>query len=149
MNAIGFFCEDIREERSGQLTLIGLLPDNINVPPPPPDLLERNPNARPIIPRIALYLRIHIGLNEKVQPLKLKLVFADDSEVDLGDIGGDVIADAQRQAAEKNLPIAGIVTHAVFQALKAPREEVMRAILQSENESHVCAILRLVENKPS
>lgn len=148
MNAIGFFCEDIREERSGQLTLVGLLPDNMMVPPPPGDLLERNPNARPIIPRIALYVRIHVGTNESLQPMKLKLIFPDDSEIELGDVGADVIEKGKRQAAQKELPIAGIVLHAVFQALRAPQNGLLRAVLQSENDQIVCAILRLTGEKP-
>jgi hypothetical protein len=34
---IGVFCEDAREEKSGQFSLIGLLPDNVNFSGSPGD----------------------------------------------------------------------------------------------------------------
>ena len=42
-------CEDIRDERSGTETLVGVLPDNVAI---------RGP--RGVMPKLAVYLRIQI-----------------------------------------------------------------------------------------
>jgi hypothetical protein len=46
-SSICFFCEDIREEKSGADTLVGVLPDVLNIPTTPV-----------LLPKLALYFRI-------------------------------------------------------------------------------------------
>src|SRR5204863_1010 len=98
LSAIGIFCEDIREEKSGQVTLVGILPDNVVMPRIPPEIAEKNPSARPIIPRIALYVRVHVGADEAMQPLRLKLILPNDSEMEIGTIDTDLITKSQNEA---------------------------------------------------
>jgi hypothetical protein len=53
-SVIALFCENIREEKSGQISLIGIFGDNINVGPPP-NVVE---NTVGLIPRLHAYVRI-------------------------------------------------------------------------------------------
>jgi hypothetical protein len=50
------FCEDIREEKSGQDTIIGTLPDNLHIAGLPPP----GPTAIAMLPKLGIYLRINV-----------------------------------------------------------------------------------------
>ncbi len=137
LNAIGLFCEDIREEKSGQVTLIGILPDNVNVPPAPD-------NAKAILPKLGLYVRVHLGMDDEPGPMTIKLVFPDDSELMLGNFEPNLIATAKRQAQERRLPIAGLVSHAVLSGLQASVPARIMAILESAGERRTLAVLNFL-----
>jgi hypothetical protein len=62
-SAVCIFCEDIREEKSGQDTIVGTLPDNLLINPPPPKLQD----AKALMPKLGMYLRINL-LADQDQP---------------------------------------------------------------------------------
>jgi len=62
-SAIAIFCDDIRAEKAGTDTIVGVLPDNINVPDMPG-----------IFPRLAVYIRLHIFDFESAPSIKIKIV---------------------------------------------------------------------------
>src|SRR5947199_412358 len=71
-HAIGIFCEDIREEKNEVYSLIGVMPDNINVPATPG-----------MLPKLAIYARFHVPPTLNVGAIDLKLRFANGVEVAL------------------------------------------------------------------
>jgi hypothetical protein len=52
-SSICLFCEDIRHEQSGVATLVGVLPDNLNVPATPV-----------VLPKLAMYIRVVFPLSK-------------------------------------------------------------------------------------
>lgn len=143
MQVVGVFCEDIREEKSGQSTLIGLMPDNINVPSSPQTAEGRVP--RGLIPKIGLYVRINLGLEDDPGPMTLKLIFPGGEEQALGNISSEVIAQSKKEAIARGLPIAGILSRAVLSPLIAPGSPgLITAVLETQKGRHVCAILNML-----
>jgi hypothetical protein len=59
--AVCIFCEDVREEKSGQDTIIGILPDNLVATRPPSGVTS--PNIR-LLPRLGIYMRIHLDADQ-------------------------------------------------------------------------------------
>jgi len=148
LHAVGLFCEDIREEKSGELTLIGLLPDNINVPPPPAELADKTIAA--FMPKLGLYLRINLDVAHDRSPMTLKLVFHDGTEQPIGEVPTEIIEQSQREAIAKNLPIAGIVSRIVMMPFRVHSGGIMQAVLGTKDGDHTCAVLNLLvpETKP-
>jgi hypothetical protein len=73
MQAIGLFCEDIREEKSGQLNLIGIMPDNLNIPATPAPTDGKILQA--MIPKLALYVRVHLEPEDDPGEVQISLIF--------------------------------------------------------------------------
>ncbi len=137
LNVVGVFCEDIREEKSGQVSLVGILPDNVNISQPPPD----RPNSRATIPKLGVYVRIHIGVDYDPGAMSLKLRLPDGREIDLGAVDKFLLDKAKNDARARQLPIAGIISQAVLMGFVLPQSGIITAILEAGQEKHVCAVL--------
>src|SRR5262245_1416449 len=61
-SVIALFCEDIREEKSGQDTIIGILPDALNVP--------QFPGA---LPKLGIYVRFHLNAESEFRSIRTRL----------------------------------------------------------------------------
>jgi hypothetical protein len=135
---VGLFCEDIREEKSDQLTLVGILPDNVNIPPPPP-----TGATRAMIPKLCLYVRIYFDLEDDLKEMKVKLSFPDSpiEDIDVGGIGEELIRNSREQAVTNGLPIAGIIHRAVLQGFTLPGAGKITAVVESEQMRRTCAVL--------
>src|SRR5689334_2870375 len=99
---IGLFCDDIREEKSGQDTIIGILPDNMNV--------AKYPS---VTPKLGLYLRVHIDPKNPASKIVAKFKTPWDQH-EIGGADEDLIKQAVDQANEKKLPLGGIVLKALI-----------------------------------
>lgn len=143
VNVIGFFCEDIREEKTGLITLVGVLPDNINIPQPPPDS-PPVPTAT-LIGKLGLYVRFSYGLEETPRGAKISLRFPEEfGELNLGVVEPEVFEKAASQARENNLPHAGVVHHAILHGFQIPGPGLVVAVVEMKGEKQICAILNVV-----
>jgi hypothetical protein len=140
LHAVAIFCEDVREEKSGQFTLVGILPDNVNIVPRPHEISEA---AHPIIPRLGVYVRIHIDVHDNPGPISIKLAFPNGEEAVVGQIGSDLVETAKRQAQAANMPIAGIISSAVMQGFVMIQPGLVLAIVETANERYPCGVLNL------
>jgi hypothetical protein len=134
---VGLFCEDIREEKSDQLTLVGILPDNVDIPPPPTGA------ARGMIPKLCLYVRIYLDLEDELKEIKVRLAFPGSSaeEIDVGSISEQLIRTSKEQAVANGLPIAGVVHRVVLQQFTFPTAGKITAVVESEQMRRTCAVL--------
>jgi hypothetical protein len=146
MDIVGLFCEDIREEKSGQITVVGLLPDNLNIAAPSkfPVGQEHRDKPRPVIPKLGLYVRVNLLRDETPKPMKIKLILHDKSEIALGEISAEIIATAKNQAAENGLPIAGIYSHAAIAGFQPTGSGQILAVVEEGPHRHVCGVLNLI-----
>lgn len=145
INVLGLFCEDIREEKSGQLTLVGIFPDNVSTPTRPENLPT---TARAVMPKIALYMRVHIGVDDDVGPMNIKLVSQNGEELDLGSINEDLIARSRREAVANGLPIAGFINHAVMQGFQVV-PGLLLGVVDIDGQRHTAAVLNFLNPQNS
>lgn len=133
MNVVGFFCEDLRPETAGSETIVGVLPDHMEVPPPPG-----------AIPKIGVYIRIYLDLSEAPQSIVgwLKTPWGD---IALGGVEKPVIDQALREARKSNLPYAGLVTRAMIAPFHIKAYGLVTAMITVDGVDHVCGILNLKE----
>ena len=143
VHVVGLFCEDIREEKSGQISIIGIMPDNANVPTPPP-IKDGSPPLQGILPKLGLYVRAHIGLEDEPSAMEIKLIFPDGNTLALSTFGADLIETSKRQAKENGLPIAGMYSHAVLVGLIVGRPGKLLAVVDLKEGRQTCAVLNFV-----
>jgi hypothetical protein len=109
-NIFVLFCEDIREEKSGQHSLVGILPDNLSVPHLPG-----------VIPKLGVYARCHVDPEADVGSISLKLRFPDGEETAFGSFGAEKVKEVQSESKAKGTPFAGFIMVTVLGMLKLPK----------------------------
>src|SRR3954452_971566 len=80
VSVVAFFCEDIREEKSGQDIIIGVFPDNLNLTPSGPS----EGAGTTVITKLGLYVRLHFDVNDTPpRQISARLVNADGTDIQL------------------------------------------------------------------
>jgi hypothetical protein len=99
ISAVGIFCEDAREEKSGQITLVGILPDTIKVPGMPG-----------MLSKLAVYIRVHISPPDTpVERVAARLVMPNGDELVTNEVGPEKISSARAKAVTEGYPFLGFV----------------------------------------
>jgi hypothetical protein len=107
-SVVAFFCEDIREEKSGMSTLVGVLPDNVNV--------SSLPFA---FPKIGIYLRINMPADgDDPKSVIFWLTSPDPPQMQPTPIEPSVIEKARREAKEREAVNGGVITKIVIAPLQ-------------------------------
>src|SRR5437868_1694356 len=105
-SAVCLFCEDIRQELSGQDTIVGTLPDNLQIEVPPPPV----PNARAMLPRIGIYLRINFKADaDKPSTASAKVLNISGNIISESEWTSSVIDKAFADAKTRQLPVVGLL----------------------------------------
>jgi hypothetical protein len=138
VSIVGVFCEDIREEKSGQDTLIGLLPDNLNVAALPGFLQ----GGTPIFPKLGLYVRAH--LEKKPKTISVTLFNTDGSVVISGGWESHMLDRAFNDAKQNQLPLVGLIQKIVVSPLPLPRSGKILAVATVNDVEHIVAALNVI-----
>lgn len=102
INVIAIFCDDIREEKSEQQTLVGILPDNI--------VLDRIPGA---LSRIGFYVRIHAPVDSPLNDVSLIITESDGKIVPLSTFEQSIIEESRKASRDNGFSYVGLVTRAL------------------------------------
>ncbi len=135
--ATGLFCEDIREEKQGTDTLIGILPDNIVVRA----LGQSEQSGQPVFPKLALYVRINVSSETHIETLSVKLRLPDGSVLNLTTFDKELIKKTQLDASEA--PFMGFLSKTVFGPMPIPMEGRFEAIVELNGGEIVCGFLNV------
>ena len=137
ISVIGIFCEDIREEKSGQDTLVGILPDGI--------LIDTIPAS---LPKLGLYFRMHAPPDFDLStPVLLRLIHTD----------GKVIVESRLEESFKasmpserisNIPYLGLLQKVVMTSLPVTKEGRIIAEITIGDRTEICASLGIAKVPP-
>lgn len=111
ISVMALFCEDIRDEKSGQVSLVGIMSDNANVPHPP----KGTPTIG-MIPKLAIYLRASFDVNAEIDEIKFVMELPDGEKVAVGSANAATIAEAKGTKAKGN-PMGTIISTVKIQPL--------------------------------
>jgi hypothetical protein len=130
LSAIGFFCEDIREETKGTFSLVGVVPDTMELPAIPATL-----------PKLALFVRLRFSLDHKPESLRLVLRWPGGSDQELSRTPPQLIEDAITKTKQGPFPYAGVNLNVIFSPLKVPVRGLAKAtVYYSGGETDVAGI---------
>lgn len=111
-SAVSIFCEDIREEKSGQDTIVGTLPDNLEIAFPPNQNIV---STKAALPKLGVYLRVNIGIENTVPAIIKAYVKNTNGELIVEtDWSREVIDKAFADSKKKASPHVGFVFKAVM-----------------------------------
>jgi hypothetical protein len=132
VSVVGLFCEDIREEKSEQTTIVGVLPDNIKVPALPH-----------ILPKLAIYVRINFDPNFKPGKIKFKVIREDGSEQLLSEPAKSTVDQAIKDSKKSGAPLVGLITKAAISPLPISQAGRMLVVMQMGRKKYTCASLNI------
>jgi len=130
-HAIGIFCEDIRQEKTGQ-SLMGIWPDNVNVP-----------EAPGVFPRIGVYVRVHVEPSANVGAISGRLRFPDGSHHELGAFDLNLVKKTQEESRQKDAPWAGFVLTALAYNFPIQAEGRLLLLARIGDDEVVCGSLNV------
>src|SRR4051812_20991932 len=102
MSIVGLLCDDIREEKSGQDTLVGVMPDNLSVPAVPGALTK-----------LHIYMRLNFDPEADLGVITTRLITPGQDDIPLGVIDEGVVKKARNEARGQSKPIAGVIAKTV------------------------------------
>jgi hypothetical protein len=140
---MALFCEDIREEKNDTVTLIGILPDTVNVGEPP------NPANGPIsgdssaraLTKLGIYTRVNFDPRKEIKEIDIRLILPNEQAIDLGKIGADVIKKSKDEAIARGNPLAGVIGRAVAAGFQIPKFGVVKLEVTIDGKAHLGAAL--------
>jgi hypothetical protein len=130
---IGIFCEDIREEVGGTHTVVGVLPDNVNI--------GRLPG---MLPKLGVYIRIHLDKEANPKTLKARMKVPGGTIFEIADFG-ELIGPTKEQTEATNVPFAGLVAKSTFTPLPINQIGRIEAIVEVDGTEYICGVLNLVQ----
>lgn len=137
VSIVAMFCDDIREEKGETYTLVGILPDNVQVP--------AIPGA---FPKLGLYVRAHIDLDLKpiVTDLIVNIRLPNGVEQELNKIPKDVIL-TEMGNVKGGGTYVGLVTHAIAANFSIPTAGLVQVIGKFAGQDYICGHMN-VEASP-
>jgi hypothetical protein len=138
ITAFAFFCEDVRRESGGKITIIGMMQDTLQLPEIPGE-----------IRRLTVYARIRLDVDKTFdKPISLEMEVSDGSisNETKEPIPPDLLERTIKRAKQRGLPYATIVGRVELQEpLRIGSPLKMFAVLKYGEERTTCGILNLIE----
>jgi hypothetical protein len=132
VRAMGIFCEDIREEAQGMHSIVGIFPDNLNVP--------HVPGA---VPKIGFYVRITVPGSAEVEEASVAILFPDGEERTLLSLEKELLAKAAQEARDTDMPFGTVVAKAIASPFPFPSVGRFKLVLRVDGAELVCATLNV------
>jgi hypothetical protein len=135
--AIALFCEDIREEKSGQYTIVGILPDSLNV--------QRVPA---VLPKLGIYLRFHLNTASKFRTIKATLRVPGGKNIPLAEVHQKLLAELRTKALSSGTPFAGLVYKTFFSPFGVSAAGRLEVVAEINGAYHICGVLNITPVPP-
>ena len=133
ISAVALFCQDIREEKAGTVSIIGVFTDNITV--------QKVPFA---FPQMAIYTRINFPVSEEPpRIIAMRIVFADGREIDLATFDAELIQKARSESVAKGSAKAGLVATAAMAPVPIAQAGRINVIAKIDGQDSVCGTLNV------
>jgi hypothetical protein len=137
-SAIALFCEDIREESRGQVTLVGVVPDNGAVAEIPAT-----------IPKFCAFIRVNFSPERPPESLATFLRLPDGTEVAYSDHDVSGLRQSSKDAIEKGNPLVGSVGRVVGINFPISSEGLIGAFAKINGEERLAGFVRFSLAKPA
>jgi hypothetical protein len=130
---VGLFCEDIREEKSGQDTIIGVFPDNFAVTSVPV-----------LIPKLALYIRLNFDAPNLPTNISLQLTMDNKEDISLGNMPLEIIEKGKTEADTNEMPFVGLIFKGIIAPFQIQSFGKIMAIVTVDGKDNICGALNIV-----
>lgn len=129
VNITACFSDDLRLEADGKVTIVGIMPDNVQ------------PTQYPFtFPKLCIYMRAHISKPTDVKLISASLRDADGEKISLGEIE---IANLSPDESGVDFPYRGAVLQATFIGFTVQHPGRIEVICRIDEQEVVCAAINL------
>jgi hypothetical protein len=137
VSVVALFCDDIRQEASGTVTIVGVYPDNVNVPKIPGGLLK-----------LGIYVRIHLDPSFAPVPISTWLELPDGKELNRDEVDPKLVRDALSKASTSEAPYAGLIASFVIANFGITEPGRVKAMVQLGDQKIVAGALNVRVPRP-
>jgi hypothetical protein len=142
-NVMALFCEDIREEKNNNFTLVGVIPDNVElIAPEGMSIGGVTEGELPrILSKLCAYVRVNFDPDFDIGVPELRLVMPDGMVQPVGNIGADVVKKSQADAKANNNILAGVISRITLSGFRVLKMGPMKLEVVINGEAHVAGAL--------
>jgi hypothetical protein len=135
---VALFCSDVRTEKGGTETIVGIYPDRIKVP--------QFPGA---FAQMAFYVRIHMLTTYRPAQVIARVIMPDGNELQRNEVGQDLIEQTRQATIERGAPYMGLIVKFQVAPLRIEQEGRIQILLTVDGEDIVAGALQCVASTPS
>lgn len=144
MNCFGLFCEDIREETSGSHTIIGVMPDNINLQGQEGLKLPDGDSGKLLFPKMGFYVRVNLDANAPApKQIAAAVSFPGHGIMPLGMLGTEAIEKAFADSHSNKTPFVGVIFKAVVAPLTITESGIATLSVNVDGQEQMCGTLNV------
>jgi len=137
ISVVALFCEDIRDEVGGTISLIGIFSDNAELPP----LVE---GTAVMISKLSVYIRINFDADRDLPaPIKYHVIMPDGVRIPAGEINKETI-DSARSTKRLGNPIAGLFGRFQMNSLVFAKPGRIVVEVDIDSETYLAGALNFV-----
>jgi hypothetical protein len=139
-SAVCIFCEDIREEKSGQDTIVGTFPDNLVVEGAPPP----TPTAKGIMPKLGIYLRVNLRTDgDKPANISAKVLAPSGDIIAQSGWAAELLEQSYADAIRNQMPIYGLLLKLVASPVPIANGKIT-TIVTIDGTDHLAGALNVI-----
>jgi hypothetical protein len=144
INCVGIFCEDIREETGGTHTIIGVMPDNINLQGQEGLKLPDGDSGKLLFPKMGFYLRANLDVSAPApKQIAATVSFPGHGIISLGMLGTEAIEKAFADSHSNKVPSVGVVFKAVITPLPITESGLATLHVNVDGQEQMCGTLNI------
>jgi hypothetical protein len=141
MDSVGLFCEDIREEVGGSHSIVGVMPDNINLQGPENDT---QPEGKLLFPKMGFYIRVRFDARQTPpKQIAAEVSIPGNPVMKLGTIETDAMKTAFADSIANNAPFVGVLFKAVTAPVPITESGLATLRVFVDGEEHICGTLNI------
>ena len=146
IQVLTLFCEDVREEKSGTDTLLGVFTDNLRIGIPQEPMEGHAAGLQ----RLGIYTRILATVDEPSKALQLAIRRPDGTEFNVSDgFTAEFIENAREDAKRSGSPVFGLIIRAIAAPFLIPNPGRHLAVVKYGDQEMISGILNLTLNSAS
>lgn len=140
-SCVAIFCEDIREELAGTHSVVGVMPDNINLA-----VAHPTEGSVPVLfPKMGIYLRVNLDPSRKPRsPVSARVEIPGADDVLLGEINSDLIEKAYADGKSSHSPVVGLIFKSVLSPVQFREPGSMVVYAKIDGKEIACGALNIL-----
>jgi hypothetical protein len=132
VEALGLFCDDVRDELGGTHSIIGVYPDNLDIPTVPVT-----------VPRLSMYVRLNVDSDDDPCEFSLFLIHADGEEHPLQKMQADYVAGGLAMSRHQQNPKTGFIAKSFIMGLQVKNFGRMKVVVRFTDKEITAATLNV------
>jgi len=136
LSAFALFCDSVREEKGGLNTIVGVMPDNVEVP--------AFPGA---FTRLSVHYRVIIPIGFEIKPVTLTVALPNTPKLEMG-FETSLIEAALRNSSEQGNPSTTLVGSFTVNNIQIPEPMKINALVRCGDAEILAGYLNIKRRSP-